>query len=117
MTRFVIIEFPSNLGLRPTGVENLPDALRRAGLHEQLGSPRTERVDVLVSYDRSRPRDTGVLNAGALKETPVSLAGQVAAVVRAGDLPLVLAGDCSVVLGGLLGHLPRAKRPTWIWRW
>ena len=36
MPRFAIIDAPSILGLRPTGVEHLPDALKAAGLMEKL---------------------------------------------------------------------------------
>jgi prepilin-type processing-associated H-X9-DG protein len=103
MPAFIIIEFPSNLGLKPSGVEQLPDALRRAGLHEQLGALRTERVDGLAAHESGRPADTGVLNAHALRTSSRRLAEQVAAVVGAGDMPLVLAGDCSVILGALTG--------------
>src|SRR5512142_1280085 len=34
-----VIEVPSPLGLRPSGLEDAPDALRRAALHQRLGSP------------------------------------------------------------------------------
>ena len=36
MLRFAVLDLPSNLGLRPSGVERLPEALRRAGLLERL---------------------------------------------------------------------------------
>lgn len=36
MNEFAIIDAPSILGLRPTGVENLPQALKVAGLHKKL---------------------------------------------------------------------------------
>jgi arginase len=103
MSRWVVIEFPSNLGLHPSGVEQSPDVLREAGLHDRLGAQRTERVDVQAAYDATRPADTGVLNAAALRATSFALAERVAATVCAGDIPIVLAGDCSVILGGLLG--------------
>jgi arginase len=48
-----VIEVPSALGLRPTGLENAPDALRRAGLHERLGSPEAVCIDV-PPYDDVR---------------------------------------------------------------
>ena len=35
----LIIEVPSPLGLRPSGLEDAPGALRAAGLHERLGFP------------------------------------------------------------------------------
>jgi hypothetical protein len=33
MSSFVIIDAPSVLGLRPTGVELFPEAMKAAGLH------------------------------------------------------------------------------------
>ena len=41
-----IIEVPSPLGLRPSGLEHAPDALRSAGLHERLGCPDVVRIEV-----------------------------------------------------------------------
>jgi len=36
MPQFAVIDAPSILGLRPTGVERLPEALRAAGLLTHL---------------------------------------------------------------------------------
>ena len=46
-----VIEVPSPLGLRPTGLEDAPEALRRAGLHQRLGSPDAVRIDVPVGAE------------------------------------------------------------------
>jgi arginase len=43
MSRFAVIEAPSILGLRPTGVETLPEALIQAGLLARLGMPDASR--------------------------------------------------------------------------
>ena len=56
-----VIEVPSPLGLRPSGLEDAPDALRRAGLHGRLGSPDAVRIDV-PPYDDVRDPQTGILN-------------------------------------------------------
>jgi arginase len=56
-----VIDGPSPLGLRPSGLEDAPDALRRAGLHERLGSPDAVRIDV-PPYDDVRDPQTGILN-------------------------------------------------------
>ena len=101
--RFAILELRSNLGLRPSGVEKLPDALRRAGLVARLGAREAGTVEAAAPYDTTRAADTGVLNGPALHATSLALAESVAAVVSDGDVPIVLAGDCSVVLGSLLG--------------
>lgn len=43
--RFAILDAPMNLGLRPSGVERLPVALRRAGLPVRLGAREAGRVE------------------------------------------------------------------------
>jgi hypothetical protein len=51
MTKSItVIDAPSILGLRPTGVELLPDALVRAGLLTRLHARHAERVDLISDY-------------------------------------------------------------------
>ncbi len=49
-----VIEVSSPLGLRPSGLEDAPDALRREGLHQRLGSPDAVRIDVPPYDDECR---------------------------------------------------------------
>jgi arginase len=100
---FAIIDVPSNLGLRPSGVERLPDALGQAGLQSGLGARNAGAVMPARAYDPMRSAETGLLNGPALRETSLRLAGRVSEVIGCGDIPVVLAGDCSVILGALLG--------------
>lgn len=100
---FAVVDWPSNLGLRPSGVEALPSALRRAGLLERLHARDAGRVDPTAPYDATRDAETGVLNGPALRDSLRLLAQTIARVIESGDIPIVLAGDCSVILGGLLG--------------
>lgn len=44
MLQFSIIDAPSVFGLRPTGVEVLPEALKAAGLLKQLNAEYTDVV-------------------------------------------------------------------------
>lgn len=103
MRRFAVLDLPSNLGLRPSGVERLPDALRDAGLLERLPTRDAGRVEPAAPYDSRRDAATRLLNGGALRQTTIALATSVASIVNRDEIPVVLAGDCSVVLGGLLG--------------
>lgn len=109
---FTVIDLPSNLGLRPTGVERLPSALRANGLVEDLGARNAGQVPPSAAYDSRRDPKTGLLNGPALHDTMLNLSEAVAAAIHEGAVPLVLAGDCSVVLGGLLGlrHAARSAR-------
>ncbi|MFF6911407.1 arginase family protein [Streptomyces sp. NPDC012466] len=101
MRDVVIVEAPSVLGLRPTGVEELPGALLGAGLAEGLGAARAGRVEP-PPYDPERDPETGVLNGGGIAAYSVALADAVGEVLGQGRFPVVLGGDCSVLLGTLL---------------
>ncbi|WP_411151342.1 arginase family protein [Streptomyces sp. A30] len=96
-----VIEAPSVLGLRPTGVEELPRALLGAGLAEGLGAVRAGRVEP-PAYDARRDPDTGVLNPDGIAAYSLALADAVGGVLDHGRFPVVLGGDCSVLLGSLL---------------
>lgn len=98
---FTIIESPSNLGLRPTGVEELPAALRRAGFHAALGT-RSIVVQPSAPFDPQRSSETGILNGPALRDSSRALAQAIEEVIASGETPIVLAGDCSVILAALL---------------
>jgi arginase len=103
-----IVEAPSILGLRPSGVEDLPRALEHAGLLERLGVADVVRVPPLP-YDDRRDPATGFLNPGGLAEYTVRLADEVGRVLDRGERPLVLGGDCSIVLGNLLALARRGR--------
>jgi arginase len=109
---FAVIDLPSSLGLRPSGVERLPSALRANGLVEGLGARDAGQVPPSAVYDARRDPETGLLNGPALRDTMRNLSQAVASTLHEDAVPLVLAGDCSVVLGGLLGlrHAARSAR-------
>ena len=99
--RFAVIEAPSVLGLFPGGVERLPEALLAAGLADRLGARHAGRVEP-PPYDDRRDPETLLLNPGGIASFSRDLADAVAAVLDAGEFPVVLGGDCSIVLGCLL---------------
>ena len=107
-SRVAIIEAPSVLGLFPKGVETLPDALREAGLAERLEARRAGRVEP-PPYDERRDAQTLLLNPQAIAAYSAALADSVGSVLDAGEFPVVLGGDCSIVLGCLLA-LKRRER-------
>lgn len=104
-----IIEAPSVLGLRPTGVQDLPAALLGAGLADRLRAVRAGRVDP-PPYDPRRDDDTGILNPDGIARYSADLADAVGDVLDSGRFPVVLGGDCSILLGNLLA-LRRRGRP------
>ncbi|MFD9408669.1 arginase family protein [Streptomyces sp. NPDC059989] len=103
-----IIEAPSVLGLRPAGVQDLPTALFEAGLLDHPGAVRAGRVEP-PAYDPRRDAETGILNPVAIARYSVRLADAVGDALEAGRFPVVLGGDCSILLGNLLALRRRGR--------
>ncbi len=108
MTGFAIIEAPSTLGLLSSGVERLPSALLHAGLAERLPARRADRL-AAPSGDRRRDPETGFLNPLEIANYASALADSTAAVLDRGEVPIVLGGDCSILLGPLLALRRRGR--------
>jgi arginase len=103
MPRIAVLDAPSILGLRPTGVEHLAEALRAIGLVERLGAEDAGRVEPLNDrYSPERDHVTLLLNAEPIRAFSRRLADALGPVLRNGQFPVVLGGDCSIVLGSLL---------------
>jgi arginase len=105
---FAIIEAPSVLGLKPTGVERLPEALLGAGLADGLAARRAGRVEP-PPYDARRDPETRMLNPGAIARYSSALADATSEVLDRGEAPIVLGGDCSIVLGTTLALRRRGR--------
>ena len=108
-TRYAVIEAPSVLGLFPGGVEHLPEALLDRGLADALGARRAGRV-APSPYDPVRDPDTGILNSRSIRDFSLALAEMTGDVLDRGDIPIVLGGDCSIVLGTMLALRRRRGR-------
>ena len=108
MPQFSVIDAPSILGLKPNGVERLPEALKAAGLLAGLHAEEAGRVEP-PPYNPRRDPKTQILNPDALRTYAMRLAAAVAGVLRQGKFPVVLGGDCSNIIGIMLA-LRRAGR-------
>ena len=108
-TRYAIIEAPSVLGLFPGGVERLPAALLDAGLADALGARRAGLVPP-PPYDPIRDPETGLLNPTGLRDFAYRLADATGDVLNGDEVPIVLGGDCSILLGSLLALRRRGER-------
>lgn len=106
--RYAIVEAPSILGLKPNGVERLPEALLALGLAESLQARRAARVET-PAYDPVRDAETGTLNAQAIAAWSPRLADACENVLDRGEFPVVLGGDCSVLLGTTLALKRRGR--------
>jgi arginase len=109
-----VIEAPSNLGLAPPapgkepGVRRMARCLRDLRLRERLGAADGGEV-LPPPYSPERDPSTGIRNAGAIADYSVALARAVAPQLDADRFPLVLGGDCSILLGCLLALRDRGR--------
>jgi arginase len=102
-----VLDAPSNLGLRPPapgrepGVRRLAEALRACGIVERLGAfdagvvaapPYSPEIDVA----------TGVRNGSVMPAYTLALAERIGELLDESAFPVVLGGDCSILLGAML---------------
>jgi arginase len=106
--RYAVLEAPSTLGLRSEGVERLPDALLGHGLLQRLGARDAGRI---APDTRSGTRDpaTNTLNGPEIARYTRSLADGIASLIDGGEFPVVLGGDCTIVLGSALALRRRGR--------
>jgi arginase len=103
----VVVDAPSNLGLSPPeagtepGVRGLAPALRARGIVARLGAEDGGGL-APPPYSPVIEPATGTRNGEALRGFALDLAGRVADLVGSGRFPLVLGGDCSILIGGML---------------
>jgi arginase len=103
-----VISAPVSLGLRPgakgqePGTWRAPEVLLAAGLAERVSARRRLALD-RPDYDFHEQPGTRIRNGNTLRAFTLSLADVVGSELAAGRFPLVLGGDCSVMLGCLLG--------------
>lgn len=107
-TAIAIIEAPSTLGLVSHGVERLPQALIEAGLAHRIGARNAGRIEP-PPYKARRDPETLLLNPHGIAQYSVLLADAVGEVLDNGEFPLVLGGDCSILLGNLLALKRRGR--------
>ncbi len=108
MRELCIVRAPSNLGLRPlrpghiAGTWRAPQALTEAGLVEVLAPVRIVDMD-RPAYSTQLQPGTRLRNGPAIRKFNLQLADVVVEAVERGEFPLVIGGDCSILLGALAG--------------
>ncbi len=108
MPQYTVIEAPSTLGLWPSGVERTPEVLLQMGLARALSARRGQRVEP-PEYDPVRDAATHMLNPHGLAEYSPRLADAVGTVIDKGEFPIVLGGDCTILLGCMLALRRRGR--------
>jgi arginase len=110
MPKYAILEAPSALGHVPEhlGVERAPAVLLEAGLADGLAARRAGRIEA-AGYRAERDPATQIMNPRAISDYSVLLADAVAAVLDRGEFPVVLGGDCSILLGAMLALRRRGR--------
>ena len=99
---------PSNIGIRPyddgqlRGLDRAPAALRARDIAARLRAVDVGNVVPPTYVDFTRPAGR-VRNEAALVSYSKDLGAQVAHAASDGRFVLLLGGDCSIVLGALLG--------------
>jgi arginase len=108
--RYAIIEAPSALGHVPdhVGVARTPEVLLSFGLAEALSARLAARVES-PEYSSDRDPETRLMNPTGLREYSSRLADAVEGVLDAGEFPVVLGGDCSILLGAALALRRRGR--------
>lgn len=112
--RIALIAAPSNLGLMPQpgerepGARKAPDVLQSLGISERLQAESSRTVPA-PPYSPEIDATTGVRNATALRRYSETLADAVDAELIAGRFPLVIGGDCSILLGSALALRRRGR--------
>lgn len=102
-----VLSAPSNLGLSPSlsggepGVREAPEALLKQPLLEVLCATDAGVV-VPPPYDPAIDHNIGVRNAASLRSYTIELAERINCLLEQSYFPIVLGGDCSILLGSAL---------------
>ena len=108
-----VIGAPTSAGAFAPGQEDAPGALRAAGLVAALGaSDRGDTPRFRWRVDSDAPR---AMNADAVVDGVRAVAARVEKALRAGDLPLVLGGDCTVGIGTVAGAVAAGAEPRLVY--
>ena len=110
----VVLDAPSNLGLRPPAPGAVPGVYKLAGaLRGQRLLARLDAVEggvvVPPRYNAQWEPGEGVRNGLAIERFSLQLADRLGVLLDQGSFPLVLGGDCSILLGNMLALRRRGR--------
>jgi arginase len=103
-----VVLAPSNLGLRPTetggepGAWRAPQVLIDAGLARALGAAEIIALD-RPKYEFGAQSGTRIRNGRSIRAFSLQLSERVYELLKKNQFPVVIGGDCSILLGSLYG--------------
>lgn len=109
-----IIEAPSNLGLMPPpwggepGTRKAPAVLRELGLPDRIGAQSIRTVEA-PAYSADIDPHTGSRNTSSIREYSLALADAIGEELDRGAFPVVVGGDCSLLMGSGLALQRRGR--------
>ena len=107
MARLAILDAPLDCSGAGRAEQDAPAALRAAGLIERLGGRDAGEADARIGDSRRDP-ETGVIGAADVRRAAVVIAARLRELLDAGELPVVVGGDCTLLLG-VFQALPRGS--------
>ena len=105
--RLTLLDAPSNLGLKPPspgkepGVRQMARVLRAHGIVARLHAEDAGEVTP-PQYQAAIDSATKIRNVHAIREYSTQLASRIGTLLDENRFPLVLGGDCSILLGSAL---------------
>ena len=105
-----LISAPSILGLKPGGVEKLGESLLASGLAEYLKvqQPVVHVPDLNALYS-DQWDENNCLNSKVIRDFSLRLGKAVGKSIDSGRFPLILGGDCSILIGIMAGLKARGE--------
>jgi arginase len=106
--KIAIVLAPSNLGLRPhengtqQGTWGAPKALMDVGLEKALNAVEVIALD-RPKYEFHAQPGTRIRNGNTIRAFTLQLSEKINALLKKNKFPVVIGGDCSILLGGLYG--------------
>jgi len=113
--RFGLLGVPSSAGARTPGQDQGPAAARGAsllGLLIQNGLDVRDHGDLPAFRWRPDPTMRTPQNLVAVVSVATSVADSIEEIVRGGELPLVVGGDCTITVGVVAGMLRAGLDPS-----
>lgn len=108
--RWVIVGAPLDSSGEDRGEAKAPAALRGVGLGERIGAFDGGDIQARITPP-SRDPATGVIGFDSVCTASTELRQRIAAVLADGNLPLVIGGDCTLLIGVFAALRDRWDRP------